>query len=187
LRITTNLSGADIRVDDHIVLNPYAGPVRVSAGRRQVTAEKAGYLPVQRSVDVLGGDELNISLEFGPPLAPQVTAASSASSSNALPWVTGIGSAVLLVGAGAMGFWAYQDSSSYDAQLDRYTTQAELDRLHSRMEAKALVADVLLGTAIAGAAVTAIVLLTRSSTESKAQRKAQRALTFERGRPQLSF
>jgi hypothetical protein len=187
LRITTNLSGADIRVDDHSVRDPYAGPVRVSAGRRQVTAEKVGYLPVQRTVDVLGGDELNISLEFGPPITPQATAASSAPPSNALPWVTGIGSAVLLVGAGAMGFWAYQDSSAYDAQLDRYTTQADLDRLHSHMQAKALVADVLLGTAIAGAAVTAILLLTRSSGESKAQRKAQRALTFEQGQPQLSF
>lgn len=188
LRISSNLSGADIRVDDHIVRNPYAGPVRVSAGRRQVTGEKAGYLPVQRTVDVLGGDELNISLEFGPPIVPQVAVAeSSSSSSSALPWVTGIGSAVLLVGAGAMGFWAYQDSSAYDAQLDRYTTQGELDRLHSRVQTKALVADVLLGTAIAGAAVTAILLLTRSPSDTKAERKSQRGLSLHAGRPQLQF
>lgn len=189
LRITSNLSGADIRVDDHIVRNPSSGPVRVSAGRRQVTAEKAGYLPVQRAVDVLGGDELNISLEFGPPIVPQAAAAgtTSSSSSSSLPLVTGIGSAVLLVGAGAMGFWAYQDSSAYDAQLDRYTTQGELDRLHSRMQTKALVADVLLGTAIAGAVVTAVLLLARSGSDSKAERKSQRGLTLHAGRPQLQF
>jgi tetratricopeptide (TPR) repeat protein len=167
LRIRTNLSGVEIHVDDRLVEHAETGPVRVSAGQRHVVAEKPGYLAVQRDVDVLGGEEQTLSLVFGPPIAQTPRAPiERQSSASTLPWITGIGSAALLLGAGAVGYWAYTDASAYRTELDRSTTQSELDRLSSQSHTEALIADILLGTAIAGAAATVILLLTADSGEA---------------------
>jgi tetratricopeptide (TPR) repeat protein len=161
LRITTNMSGAEIRLDDRVIEHPDSGPVRVSAGRREIVAEKPGYAPVRRAVDVLGGEEQSVALVFGAPVAT-----SSGDSSNVLPWITGITSAVVLIGAGAVGYWAYKDSSDYKNELDHITTQARLDQLSSGARSKALVADVLLGTAVAGGIVTVILVLSGGTRET---------------------
>lgn len=168
LRLSTNQHDAQIRIDKQLVERPEAGPVRVSAGQRQVVAQKAGYAPVRRTVDVLGGEMLDVALQFGPPLAQAQAAASEerASSSNTLPWVTGITSAVVLAAAGGIGYWAYQDSLAYDTQLNRFTSQAELDRITSQERSKALIADILLGTAVAGGIVTIVLILSGSSSEA---------------------
>jgi hypothetical protein len=162
LRINTNLSDVEIRLDDQLIELPKSGSLRVSAGRRQVVAEKSGYSPVRRVVDVLGGEELNVSLMFGPPEAQS----SSQGASNVLPWVVGISSAVVLIGAGGVSYWAYRDSSDYKAELNRVTTRDKLERLSSQARGKALVADILFGTAVVGAAVTTILLLTGGPRET---------------------
>ncbi|HKU39553.1 MAG TPA: PEGA domain-containing protein [Polyangiales bacterium] len=164
LRITSNVSGAAIRIDDKPIPDALGKVVRVSAGQRQLVAEKAGYAPVQRAVDVLGGEEVKVALEFGPPLA-QVEAAASKSSTNLLPWITGIGSAALLISGSIMAYAAYGDAQNYGDELNRLTTQAELDRLSSQTQNKALAADILLGLGIAGAAVTVVLVLTSQGGE----------------------
>jgi hypothetical protein len=169
LRITTNLKGAEIRVDDRLIAQPEAGPVRVSAGRRELVAEKSGYAPVRRVVELLGGDEVSVALIFGPALAEAQGAATPRETRfRPLPWITGIGSAALLLGAGGVGFSAYKDWSDYNAQLDRFTSQGELDQLSARTRTKALIADVLLGAAIAGGAATVILLVSGDSGASVA-------------------
>lgn len=117
--------------------------------------------PVRRVVELLGADEVKVVLRFGPPLADSQRAAAPASdgSSNVLPWITGVSSAVLLIGAGGLGFAAYRDWSDYSTQLDRFTSQSELDRLASQTRSKALVADIVLGAAVASGVATVIILL----------------------------
>ncbi|HKP63363.1 MAG TPA: PEGA domain-containing protein [Polyangiales bacterium] len=171
LRITSNVSGAEIHIDDKAVPEALTKPVRVSAGRREVVAEKAGYTPVRRAVDVLGGEEVTLSVVFGPALAQQPTAASK-SSSSVLPWVTGIGSAALLIGGSIMAYASYSDATAYADELDRFTTQAELDRLSSRTQSKALAADIMLGCGLVGAAVTVVLILTSDSGETPPKVKA---------------
>ena len=173
LRIQLSLKGAEVRVDDKVISRAESVPVRVSAGQRRIVAEKSGYAPVSRVVDVSGGDELNVRLDFGPPL----TAASSADSgSSPAPLILGIGAAVLGAAAGGVGYWAYVDTAARNDQLGQYTTRAELDRLSSQAHTKALLADVLLGTAVTAALVGTIILLTSSGSESpsKPARATQR-------------
>jgi tetratricopeptide (TPR) repeat protein len=157
LRVSTNQHGAILRVDDHVLVQP-EGALRVSAGRRVIRAERPGFAPVERIVDVTGGEELNVQLTFGPPLIAGGAEASGGSSR--LPWVTGIMSGVLLAASGAVGWAAYQDVSSRDDALREYTTRSELNSLGEQAHTKAIVADALLGAALVSAAVTAVVVLT---------------------------
>jgi len=177
LRITSNVSGAEIHIDDKLMPEALGKPVRVSAGQRQLVAEKSGYAPVRRAVDVLGGDEVSVSLVFGPPLA-QPAAAAGKSSTNVVPWITGIGSAVLLISGGIMAYASYSDATEYADELDTFTTQAELDSLSSSTQNKALAADILLGAGIAAAAVTVVLLLTAESGE-KPPKVSSRGVQFQ--------
>jgi hypothetical protein len=183
LRITTNLPGVEIRLDDQVIEHPESGPVRVSAGRREIVAEKAGYTPVRRVVEVLGGEELKVALDMGPPIGG---VAKGHDSPNVLPWVTGISSAALLIGAGAVSYWAYRDSSDYSSELNHVTTQDRLDNLSSRAETKALVADVLLGTALAGGVLTVILIVSGGSSERPASAQLNRVRVVPSG-VQLQF
>lgn len=163
IRVTANLPDVQIHLDDQLIKNPGAGPIRVSAGRRELVAEKAGYSPVRRVVEVLGGEELTVAFDMGSPLG-----SAGNDSPNVLPWVVGVSSAVLLVAAGATGYWAYRDSSDYSSALNSVTTQDRLDQLSARAETKALVADVLLGTAIAGGVLTIILVVSGGSSSERA-------------------
>jgi hypothetical protein len=188
LRIDTNLPDAEIHIDDRKIKNAEAG-VRVSAGQRQIIAEKPGYAPVRRVVDVLGGEQVAVSLSFGPSLMAASYARSEAdSAATTWPWVAGITSGVVLLGAAGMGYWAYLESSKYDTELDRLTTQARLDELSSRARDKALVADVLLGVGIAGAALTVVLLVTGGDRESSSTTTPARpALQLGTSGVQLQF
>jgi len=160
LRVTTSQPGATIRVDDHVVMHP-EGSVRVSAGRRVIRAEAPGYAPVERVIDVTGGEELKVDLSFGPSLIAAGSESSAARSGvGPLPWVTGIMSGALLIASGAVGWAAYQDISARDDALRTYTTRSELDSLGEQAHTKAIVADALLGAAVVSAAVTMVVVLT---------------------------
>jgi|GEM_PF-789873 len=159
LRVNTSQPGATIRVDDHVVVHP-EGLVRVSAGRRVIRAEASGFTPVERVVDVTGGEELTVDLSFGPSLVAAGSDGSSKSSVGPLPWVTGIMSGALLIASGAVGWAAYQDISARDDALRTYTTRSELDSLGEQAHTKAIVADALLGAAVVSAAVTVVVVLT---------------------------
>jgi len=168
LRIRTSVKGAEVRVDDKIIPRPESSPVRVSAGQRRIVADKSGYAPVQRVVDVSGGDDLEVRLEFGPPLVAAGSGEQERASggSSAAPLILGIGAAVLGAAAAGVGYWAYVDASARNDQLNQYTSRSELDRLSSQAESKALLADVLFGTAITAGVVSAILILTRSETEA---------------------
>ncbi|HTU63018.1 MAG TPA: PEGA domain-containing protein [Polyangiales bacterium] len=159
LRVNTSQPGATIRVDDHVVVHP-EGLVRVSAGRRVIRAEASGFSPVERVIDVTGGEELTVDLTFGPSLVAAGSDGTSKSSVGPLPWVTGIMSGALLIASGAVGWAAYQDISARDDALRTYTTRSELDSLGEQAHTKAIVADALLGAAVVSAAVTMVVVLT---------------------------
>jgi tetratricopeptide (TPR) repeat protein len=160
LRVSANQPDATFRVDDHAIVQPQ-GPVRVSAGRLTIRAEKSGFTPVERSIDVTGGEELNVQLAFGPSLTAAGSSEATQSSSK-WPWVTGVMSGVFLVAAGGVGFAAYQDVAARDEALRKYTTRAELDGLGSQAHTKALVADALLGAALVSAAATVVLVLSGS-------------------------
>ena len=70
LVLTTNATGATFYVDDVVVGDaPVRDPVRVSAGRRRVSATLAGHPRITEMVDAAGGETLVVHLEFPPLLA----------------------------------------------------------------------------------------------------------------------
>jgi hypothetical protein len=176
------LPGVEIRLDDQVLEHPESGPIRVSAGRREIVAEKPGYSTVRRVVEVLGGEEAKVALDMGPPIG----SAKGHDSPNALPWIVGISSAALLIGAGATSYLAYRDSSDYSSELNHVTTQDRLDNLSSRAETKALVADILLGSALAGGVLTVILIVSGGSSERPASARLERVRVVPSGL-QLQF
>jgi hypothetical protein len=179
LALTTNATGATFYVDDVPVGNaPLSAAVRVSAGRRRISASAPGYSRVNQWLDAAGGETLTLHLEL-PPAAgdARASAASSASSAGekhgnpAVLWL-GIGSGVLAVSTAVMGYLAYKDSSDYQSALDRKTTRAELDDLASQATTKAVVTDVLLGATVVATGLT-IYLAVKDSGERPAEHAAQ--------------
>jgi hypothetical protein len=159
--------GAHIHIDDRSMgSTPFTGPLRVSAGRRRVTAELAGRAPLRRTIDLVGGDSRVLKLRFGPDLMPSQTGVARNQASSLAPWVMGIMSGALAIGGGAFAYAAWRDTVSYDDQLNSYTTRDRLEQLSSNARTKAVVADVLLGAAVVGAVVTTVLLFTNDGAET---------------------
>ena len=165
LHLRSNQKGVDFSVDDRVVAHKNAR-VRVSAGQRRISAEKSGLAPLRRVIDVAGGEELDVRLDFEQ-TATAATPPGAASDSSPWPWVTGIGTGVVGLAAAIVGVSAIVDTSAREEQLRRYTSSAELDRLSSRVHTQALVADVLLGVAVAGAVTTFVLLLSEEQSEPR--------------------
>lgn len=86
--LTTNVEGAEVRVDDDVVgTTPLGRPVLVGAGRRRITIEKSGVAPATKIVDVAGGDHLALSLPVNlqAPAAPAAPAPPAAAPPPAPP------------------------------------------------------------------------------------------------------
>jgi PEGA domain len=65
IKITVNVDGADVLVDDRSVgTSPLAGAVTANVGQRKVSATSSGFTPAQRVVDVAGAGETVVSLEL---------------------------------------------------------------------------------------------------------------------------
>jgi hypothetical protein len=157
--IASSVAGAKLFVDGREVGRaPLAEPLRLSAGRRVFRAEAPGHAPVSREVDVIGGEQRHVELTFGPALSASERGARESSAMHPALW-TGIATGVLAIGAGGMAFWAGVDDREYDRELERRTTRARLDAIEDRTKTKALIADVLFGTAVASAAATVVLLL----------------------------
>jgi hypothetical protein len=68
--VVVNVSGAQIYVDDQpIGTSPLREPLMVSAGRRVFSASREGRQTVRKTVEVAGGDRLEVQVEL-PELAP---------------------------------------------------------------------------------------------------------------------
>ncbi|MDD9970054.1 MAG: PEGA domain-containing protein, partial [Myxococcales bacterium] len=62
MRVRVDRAGARVFIDGKPVgRSPFRAPVRASAGRRSVRAELAGFASVDRSVEVVGGEEVEVS------------------------------------------------------------------------------------------------------------------------------
>jgi tetratricopeptide (TPR) repeat protein len=190
IELRTNVAGAKLSMDDTSVgVAPLAQALRVSAGRRRIVAEHAGYVPVSKLVDVVGGDQLKIELRFGPPISAAAPLARSPqvprSSGTSLALWTGIATGALAAGAAGMGIWAANDSSHYQDTLKRETTQARLDSLASEAKREALISDLLLGAAAVTGAITLVLLVTGSSENEPTPTTP--GLAFDARGLQLSF
>jgi tetratricopeptide (TPR) repeat protein len=167
ISLTTNQPDARLFVDDREVgRSPLKEPYRLSAGQHRVQAQLPGFSPVSRVIEVAGGDEMIVRLDFGARLTTAPASAAAESSMN-WPLVTGIATGVFAAGAAGFGYAAYRDSQDYQDALQRETSRSELDSIANGAETKAIVADVLIGAAIVTGTVTVVLLLTGGKKEQK--------------------
>jgi Tetratricopeptide repeat len=151
LEVTTNLPDVEIAIDDVPVgKTPLAGPILVSAGRRRLTATRAGRPAVAQVVEIAGGDTKKLALTLTDdapvPEAPPAKV-------PAAPWVV---TGVLVASAIVTGSLALVSSSSLKSDLAVYP-HADPNLIssdHSKTFGLALTTDVLIGAAVVAGAVS---------------------------------
>lgn len=165
LRITTNVDGCEVTVDDELVgKTPIDAPVQVSVGRRKITAMLPGRTPDTRFVEVPAGDVVDVGLLVAQP-AGAAPAAGTGGGDRGVDWVTTGWIATGALAAGTIGtaVYAYVTSRQLDDARRSYpTTGDELDKRASRARTSAIVADVLGAATVVAAAVTVKLTLSRS-------------------------
>lgn len=141
--ITTNIPGADIRIDDEPVgRTPLTSPVLVSVGRRKVEITMSGRESQSRIIDVAAGDTVRQEIVLVEPRTDNgkpLPAAPVKESSKLVPalWVT---TGVLAVGAITTGVIAYRASNRLDdlrgqfpVDRDQLRDQSDKVKLYSHL------------------------------------------------------
>jgi hypothetical protein len=174
LSVSTNVAGAEITVDDLLVgTTPLAEPILLNAGRRKVSATLSGHVPVQRYIDVAGGDTAELSLELVSLVAPASAGPTRTetpppppkrqeSSGPRWAWVGLATTGALGIATGILGVRALDSQSDLDALLTRRTTTAELEDARSQTESVALATDIIGALTIAAAATTVVLFVVES-------------------------
>ena len=171
--IRVDVEGASIQIDDvECGRTPLAAPITVSAGRRKIVIQKQGYLPISRTIDVAGGDELKLEFTLAPlPASDPEPSHSLAQTRPQEPqpvpevkpeggmgtgfWVSLTATGVLAAGSGVMGLLAVNAQSDNDEKAEEFgTTRSELEDSKSKVENYALATDVLAGAALVAGGFT---------------------------------
>jgi hypothetical protein len=171
LRVLTTPK-AEVALDDA----PLTGrsseePLLVNAGRRKVTATRAGYAPVTRWVTLAGGDRADVTLELMPltaeppqPLVvPVPVTTTTESRKNYTPAVVGwIATGALAVSAGIVGGLYLSKEAEVERLSDpsREVGRAAADDATASADRLAVAADVLTIVAV-GAGIASLYLTLR--------------------------
>ena len=182
LELTVNVADAEVAVDDIVVGHtPLAEPLVVGVGRRKLTISKPGHTPLQRYVDVAGGETKPLELALAPIAGP--AAAPPPPAQPATPpdkpagesdytgfWISLAVTGVLASGATAMGILALGANSDYEAELDTYPTSADaISSARDDVKLFATLTDVFAALAIGSAGVTIALAITSASSDDDAE------------------
>jgi hypothetical protein len=105
VRVTANVDGASVMVDDAVMgVTPLSEPLLVSAGRRKITARKAGRTSAVHVVDLAGEDSVDVALELESAGASygSVPGAHPRSDRSAIPAIVAFGIAAAGITVGTM-------------------------------------------------------------------------------------
>lgn len=148
VRITTNVTGATVLVDDvEVGKTPMKEPVLVNPGRRRVGAMRKGYLPSVKVVDAAGQDNIPVVIQLTEEKVFVVE-----KPTRRVPWVGWGISAAFAVTAGLTGYVALNASSDLkDERGNRGVDPARLTTLANRSKTFGAIADIgTLGAVVAG-------------------------------------
>jgi hypothetical protein len=186
LNITTNVSGADIRVDDVSVgMSPLPGPVPVNVGTRRVTAFKAGSSLVARVLTVAGKEtaKVDFHLEEAPigsslgvkAVASQASGLSvSQSRTSAAPSrvplvVATTTTAALAVATGICGYLALGAQQDLKDQVAKYpNTKNNIEDARSKSKHYAYVTDALGAATIVSGGLALYLAISHNADVAKA-------------------
>jgi hypothetical protein len=172
LRITTNVEGAEITVDDASVgAAPLKEALTVNAGRRKVGATASGYTPLSRIVEVASQAETPVALELVKVevAAPAPVVEPPKEQGFKIPltaWIAGGGTAACLVLTGVLGGVAVSARGSLKDALGHFPGDAKtIADAQARTRTFAVATDVFMGLTLAGAAATTTLLVLGNRAE----------------------
>ncbi|MFO0590965.1 MAG: PEGA domain-containing protein [Polyangiaceae bacterium] len=179
IKVVTNVSGAEIAVDDVTVgASPLPESVVVNIGRRKVSATLSGYVPVQRVLDVAGQEEATATLELtkieptkvqtsepvSPPPPPPVL------KTPTVVWVMLSATGALAVAAGVTGGLALSAHNGLQSELGKFPGDpAAIKSAQGQTSTFAITTDVLGGLALASAVTTTVLFFAAPRTPEKPQ------------------
>jgi hypothetical protein len=192
--ISSNVAGAEIRVDDVSVgTSPLPGPVSVNVGTRRISAVDGGRLAAVRVVTVAGRETAKVELQFEQPVASVPVAAPDRLAAIVKPapislvareeapsirrrtlLIVGLSTtAALALGTGVAGYLAVGAQRDLQSRIDTYpTTRADIEEARTRSKNYGYAVDALgAATVIAGAATLYVVLTHREDTEKAGHRR----------------
>lgn len=197
LQITTNIVGADIRIDDVSVgTSPLPGLIAVNVGTRKVSAFKAGSPEAVRVVTVAGKESMKIDLTIdegavakSPQVAsgsvvtsaPTVVRSSTPSEPSRTPMLVAISAtAALAVGTAAFGYLALSAQHDLNNQVNTYpNTRNNIEDARSKSKTYGYVTDALgAATLVAGGAALYLALTYREDTAKARQRKMYKTIVL---------
>lgn len=191
LSVSGDTEGAEIFVDDKSVgFLSREKSVQVSSGRHKVYATKGGVRSVESTIDLGAGDYRNVYIEFAEPVQTQVTYVTRNEPVSSTNWpaiATGIATGTLAVGSITMAILTAYADKKYDDERRVKTTKARLEELRSNTNTKALVTDILLGTTVVSAVVSAVLFFTFDGKPSASDKGAKDGIGVGPGGAQLFF
>lgn len=169
LTIAVNVEGAQISVDNQFVgTSPLDTPLTLSAGRREVSVSLEGYAPIDRVVDLAGGEDASLDLSLVSITSVSVVVPSRLSAGF---WASLVGTSVVALSAVTTGILTVQANSDLDSDLQRFpVTEGEIQASRQRVERLALSTDILIGTLALGAVTTLLLgIFGRTSQEGESE------------------
>lgn len=173
VRLKTNRAEAEIFVDETSQgKGAPAEPVLVGAGRRRVSATLPTGQTISKVIDVAGGDEPTVTLDFpDAPAAPPTAAKSPESRSeppSRVPLYVGVTvTGLLAAGTVATGILSLGAQKDLDNEVGKLPgSDSAINSARSRGRTLAIVTDVLGGAAVVAAGITVYIALTTPSAKS---------------------
>jgi tetratricopeptide (TPR) repeat protein len=184
LQISTNVTGADIRIDGvGVGTSPLPGLIPVNVGTRRVSATKAGSPEVVRVLTVAGRENVKVELQIDETTATSTKLAASAVSqfsplgvktqAQAAPSRAGLmvglsTTAALAIGTGVCGFLALGAQKNLKDQVNTYpNTKESIDNARTKSKNWGYVTDALGAATLISGGVTLYLALSRSGDSSE--------------------
>jgi hypothetical protein len=179
LQITTNVSGADIRIDDvGAGTSPLPGPVAVNVGTHKVSAARVGSPEAVRMVSVAGKEIVKVDLQINLPTVASAKLASStvspSASLTATPQAQSASSrtglivslsttAALAVGTGVCGYFALRAQKDLDDQMKIYpNTRNKIEDARTKSKNYGHLTDALGAATLISGGIALYLVLTHS-------------------------
>lgn len=169
LNVNVNVQGAEVRIDDQLIVTPIPGPVLVSAGKRRVEVSKQGYRTSSKTIEVAGQETRDVPFNLQPegivvanpeePDKPQIIIVPGTTKKEPGPPVAPIVmwsvTGALAIGTGVFGGLALSNQSSLDElkRTEGSGTEA-LDDAASKARNMAIATDVFLGATVIAAGLS---------------------------------
>ena len=193
LEVSVNVADAEVWMDDERIGTSPLAPFVANAGRRKLAVTKPGYAPVQRTIEVAGGDGLHVAFDLVdvrpaparvavPPPLPIVetwkpdpvhveSAPKTAHRTSNPTWIGWTVTGVLAAGSSVLGILALRANSDLHDELNRFgTTSDVLIQQRDKVNHLALAADIGFAVTAAAAGLTVAWTLSRSHSAPESAR-----------------